>query len=264
MSQIRLLKQRGFGSLFWVQFLGAFNDNLFKNALTVGVTYRAISVGGLSGPSLVALSSGLFVLPFFLFSALGGQIADKVSKTALVRILKATEILVMGVAAAGFVLDNIPLLLVTLFLMGTQSSFFGPVKYGILPELLERDDLTGGNALVESGTFGAILLGTMAGGLLGDDSGRMFAAGLVVVIAICGYIASRFAPRTAPAVPDLKIGRDPIRPLIDAINRALITFPAATMRETSPDGERFCTKVYRGTVNKPPQRAKINRSNSKR
>src|SRR5262245_56868902 len=156
MSQLGLLRRRGFGALFWTQFLGAFNDNLFKNALVILVVYQAVSVWGLSTEQLVALSGAIFIVPFFLFSATPGQPPDRFRKSSLVRWVKVGEIGIMAIAVAGFLGERFDLLFTALFLMGCHSSVFGPVKYSILPQLLDEDELVAGNALVESGTFLAI------------------------------------------------------------------------------------------------------------
>src|SRR6185369_33840 len=164
MTQLSLLRTRRFSALFWTQFAGAFNDNLLKNALVILIAYRSLTVLGLAPATLVALSAGIFILPFFLFSATAGQLADRHPKYLLVRAVKIAEIAIMAIAAVGFRHEDLWLLLAALFLMGTHSSVFGPVKYSILPELLTADELVGGNALVETGTFLAILLGTIGGG----------------------------------------------------------------------------------------------------
>ena len=164
MGQLSLLRTRRFAGIFWTQFFGAFNDNLLKNALVILITYRSLSVLGLSSENLVALCGGLFILPFFLFSATAGELADRFAKHHLVRAVKVVEIGIMAAAAFGFWRESVVLLLAALFLMGVHSSVFGPVKYSILPQLLTPEELVGGNALVEMGTFLAILLGTIGGG----------------------------------------------------------------------------------------------------
>ena len=149
-NQFHLLATRRFLPLFATQALGALNDNLFKNALIVLIIFTA--------------AAGIFVLPFFLFSATAGQLADKVEKSTMIRWIKAVEIVVMGLGAASFWLADVYLMIFVLFLMGVQSAFFGPVKYSILPDHLAEYELIGGNAFIEAGTFLAILLGTIAGG----------------------------------------------------------------------------------------------------
>jgi MFS family permease len=164
-NQFALLSQRRFAPFFWTQFLGAGNDNLFKFAFTVMVTYQ-LQVQWLP-PSLAGLAIGaLFILPFLLFSATSGQLADKYDKASLIRFVKWLEIAVMVLAAYGFLTANVFVLLGCVFLMGLHSTVFGPVKYAYLPQHLNERELTGGNGMVEMGTFVAILLGNVAGGLL--------------------------------------------------------------------------------------------------
>lgn len=216
MSQMHLLKDRRFVPLFVTQFLGAFNDNLFKNALVIMIAYRGMQVGGLGPDELVALSAGIFILPFFLFSATAGQVADRFSKSTLMRWVKLMEILIMGLAAAGFITGHLVLLLSVLFLMGLQSTFFGPAKYSVLPELVKDDELVGGNALIEMGTFVAILVGTIGGGVLIslEGIGTSILAGAVVLVAVLGWWSSRAIQKTSPGDPQLKIEWDPVRPTL--------------------------------------------------
>ncbi len=217
MSQGKLLRDRRFWPMFWTQFFGAFNDNLFKNALVILIAYRGIDLWGLGSERLVALAAGLFILPFLLFSASAGQISDKLAKSRLVRLAKAAEFVIMGVAALGFYLESVPLLLAVLFLMGAQSAFFGPVKYSILPELLDEDELVGGNALVETGTFLSILLGTIVGGVLVGLAGvgQVMIGLTVVVVAALGWTASAFIRPTLPGNPDLVFSLNPFRPTFE-------------------------------------------------
>ena len=205
-SQFGLLGSRRFGPLFATQFLGAFNDNAFRNAVVILVTYGAIAGGEIDPRVLVTVAAGIFVLPFFLFSALAGQLADRAEKSRLIRIVKAFEILVMAMAGVGFAVGNVWLLLGVLFLMGTQSAFFGPLKYGILPDHLAENQLVGANALVEAGTFLAILLGTVFGGLLiRTDHGILLVSAAIVALAVLGFAASFYIPRAGPAAPGLKL-----------------------------------------------------------
>lgn len=219
----KLLTDRRFGPMFWTQFAGAFNDNFFKNALTILVVYGSTGAFGLGPDQLVALAGGLFILPFFLFSATAGQLADKLEKSRLVRRVKLAEIGIMGLGAAAFFLNSVELLLAVLFLMGTQSAVFGPVKYGILPQLLKKDDLVGGNALVELATYLAILGGTILGGVLihvqvqGQPLGRWAVAGGVVLIAVIGWLTSRGIVECPPENPDLEVRWDPVRPTWEII-----------------------------------------------
>jgi len=208
-SQFKLLAQRRFGPFFATQFLGAFNDNIFKNALIVLIAFQ---VAGEQSPEvLINISAGLFILPFFLFSATFGQLADKLDKARLIRITKLLEVLIMVAAAVAFMVDSLGLLIALLFLMGVQSALFGPVKYSILPQQLKPAELVGGNGLVESGTFLAILLGTLAGGLLiGTDQGATWVGLTLVAVALIGLVTSRWVPATAPTVPDLKVNLNPL------------------------------------------------------
>lgn len=203
-SQFALLGSRRFLPFFITQLLGAFNDNIFKQSLILAILYH-LSVGG-DRNLLVNLCALLFILPFFLFSALGGQFGEKFNKDALMRALKAAEIVIMLVGAAGFLFGSLPLLFLALFAMGTHSALFGPVKYSILPQHLRDDELVGGNALVEMGTFLAILAGTIGAGVLMSRQAYAPAVGVaVVLVAICGFLASRGIPRAAAALPQLQL-----------------------------------------------------------
>ncbi|MDH5639000.1 MAG: MFS transporter, partial [Nitrospinota bacterium] len=206
-NQIHLLFSRRFLPLFATQFLGAFNDNLFKNALVIMIMYAGLQVWGVSSGVLVVAAGGIFILPFFLFSSLAGQLADKYEKSAIIRLVKAWEILLMLLAAMGFYTMNPALLLGVLFLMGTQSTFFGPIKYSILPNHLQRDELIAGNALIEAATFVAILLGTIGGGVLiaMEGGANVVSAGLLLV-ALAGLATSLFVPRAPAPAAGLKIG----------------------------------------------------------
>ena len=203
---LNLLLSLRFGPYFLTQFLGAFNDNLYKNALIILVTYTLASKANLNTDTIVNLSAGLFILPYFLFSAFAGQLADKMEKSKYIRIIKLTEILFMSMGALAFLTSNLYLLLFILFCMGAQSSFFGPVKYGIMPQHLSKQELVNGNGLVEMGTFLAILLGTIAGGLMiGFDNGTMLVSVSIIIFAILGWLISTKIP-LAPAVdPSLKL-----------------------------------------------------------
>lgn len=213
MQSENLMCQRRFWPLFWTQFFGAFNDNFFKNALVILITYRGVQVGSLGPQQMVALCSGLFILPFFLFSATAGQLADRLPKDMLVRWVKGAEIGVMALAVVGFLSDNILFLVAVLFLMGLQSSVFGPVKYGILPELIGTEPLVKGNALIQTGTFLAIPLGMVAGGVLIDlESGAILVSAGVILFALFGFATSVFVPRLQSASPGLNVDLNPIRP----------------------------------------------------
>ncbi len=211
-GQGALLRSRRFLPFFITQSLGAFNDNLFKNALVILLTFQTSRWSSSDAPTLVNLSAGIFILPFFLFSATAGQIADKFEKAGLIRSVKLMEIVVMALAALGFALQSLPLLLATLFLMGAQSALFGPVKYAILPQHLREEELVGGNALVESGTFVAILLGTILGGILigVPEIGVTLVCSATLAVAALGYWASRHVPEGVAPAPALTINWNPI------------------------------------------------------
>jgi hypothetical protein len=222
MTPLELLRARRFAAFFWAQFLGAFNDNVFRNALVVLATFRSVNVLGLPADRVVAIAGGVFTLPFFLFSASAGQLADKLPKHRLVRWLKAFEILVMGYGAFAIASESGALLLSALFFMGFQASLFGPVKYGILPQLLDDDDLVSGNALVETGTSLAILLGTIAGGVLLalGDAGSTVTAASILAIAGVGWLVSLAVPAVTAESPSLRISRNPFTPLAETFRIA--------------------------------------------
>ncbi|MBF0169435.1 MAG: MFS transporter, partial [Alphaproteobacteria bacterium] len=193
---LRVLIKRRFWPLFISQFLGAANDNLFKNAMAILVIYRLGEQSPIAPQVLVSLAAGLFILPFFLFSATAGQIADRFEKSNLIRLVKFMEILIAALGAWSLLLPSIPGMLAVLFLLGTQAAFFGPLKYAILPEQLAMDELVDGNAAIEGGTFLAILLGTITGGILVlQEDGTTVIGILVVSLAVIGFTASLFLPR---------------------------------------------------------------------
>ena len=203
---INLLKSRKFLPLFITQFFGAFNDNVFKNAFLIWFTYDVAQKLGMNAQIMVTIASGLFILPFFLFSALAGQLADKYEKSKLIQIIKIVEILIMGFSFIGFYFENINLLLVLIFLMGVHSTFFGPIKYSMLPETLKDDELVSGNALIEGGTFLAILFGTIIGGVtIHIENGIEIISVVVVSFAIIGYWSSCFIPKSPIGDQNLKI-----------------------------------------------------------
>ena len=210
-SPFSLLKTRRFAPFFVTQFLGAFNDNLFKNALVVLLTFHAASWTTIAPELLTNLAAGIFILPFFLFSASAGQLADKFDKARLTRLVKVLEMLIMGLAALGFFMHSLTVLLGTLFLLGLHSTLFGPVKYAILPQHLRAEELVGGNALVEAGTFVAILLGTLAGGLLAGMGGHPgWVAGAGLLFATAGFFASCRIPSAPAPEPGLCINLNPL------------------------------------------------------
>jgi 1-acyl-sn-glycerol-3-phosphate acyltransferase len=208
-SQYALLKQRRFLPFFLVQFLGAFNDNVFKNALIILVAFHATSMSSLGATTLSNLAQALFILPFFLFSATAGQLADKLEKSFVIRLVKIAEIAIMVLGAAGLYWRNLSLLLAALFLMGLHSTVFGPVKYSYLPQHLEGPEIIGGNGLVEMGTFLAILLGTLLGGFLIAEGSAGPVAIAVLVLAALGYLASRSIPHSPAAAPGLAVNWNP-------------------------------------------------------
>lgn len=217
-----LMADRRFWPLFWTQALGAFNDNVFKNAIVILITYRSATLMGLNAEKLVALCAGIFILPFFLFSAVAGELADQRSKSRLSALTKVWEIIVMLLGAVGFYFDSLPFLLISLFMLGIQATFFGPIKYGILPELLESRELISGNALIELGTFISILLGTILGGILMGmgENGRHYVSFASIGIAVLGFLSSRKILAVKPQMPELRISRRPIAPTLELIRLA--------------------------------------------
>jgi len=206
-SQFSLLGQRRFAPFFVTQFLGALNDNVFRNGLVILITFQGVLVLGMNHSQLANVASLLFILPFFLFSATAGQVADKYEKSMLMRRIKLLEIVLMTIAAAALLNKSYPLLLLVLFLMGCQSTLFGPVKYAYLPQQLATAELIGGNALVEAGTNVAIILGLIIGGLMiaifPQDQTMLGAC--LIGFAVFGYLASRQIPTTRAVDPELKI-----------------------------------------------------------
>ena len=211
-SQFALLTERRFLPLFLTQFLGAANDNIFKFAFTVLATYNAADWGGMDPKSAGAVIGGLFILPFVLFSATAGQLADKYDKAALIRLVKNLEIAIMLVIAAGFVLKIVSLLFVGVFLMGLHSTLFGPVKYAYLPQHLNDSELIGGNGMVEMGTFVAILLGTILGGVLIGipGTGPDWVAAVSLLLAVAGRIVAGYVPSSPAPDPGLSINWNPV------------------------------------------------------
>jgi MFS family permease len=207
-----LLRARRFLPLFATQFLGAFNDSLFKQGVVLFVTYQLYSDAAREA-QFNAIAQGLFILPFFLLSALAGQLADDHDKSRLIRIIKMAEILIMVVGGAGLLLENIPLMLAAVFGMGVHSTFFGPIKYAILPQHLQKDEVLGGTGLVEAGTYIAILLGTILAGILADKA--LLAVVATIGIAVLGLLTGRQVPTAPPAAervkPDWHIVRASVR-----------------------------------------------------
>lgn len=206
-NSLHLLKTKRFLPLFITQFFGAFNDNAFKNAFLIWFTYDVSAQSEINASMMVTLAAGLFILPFFLFSATAGQIADKYEKSWLTQKIKQIEIILMIVCAFCFFIGSVYGLLTVLFLMGVQSTFFGPIKYSLLPEHLKDEELIGGNGLIEGGTFLSILLGTIFGGLIiRTEYGVEILSLCVVGFAIIGWLNSRSIPKSLIVDPKLKIG----------------------------------------------------------
>lgn len=205
-TQFELFKHRRFTPMFFTQFLGAFNDNVFKQALILVLTYSAASQIGIEVSILNNLAAMLFILPYFLFSAVAGQLADKYEKSKLTQLIKILELVIMAIATVGFVFELYWLLFVALFLMGTHSTFFGPIKYAYLPQSMHDDELVGANGLFQMGTSLAILLGMIIAGFLAQLSNSLYwVSACVLVVAILGYFAARFIPHTPAMQPGLKI-----------------------------------------------------------
>jgi MFS family permease len=206
-SQFALLRSRYFLPYFITQFLGALNDNVFKNAMVIVLAYRGGSILGLSGPILVNLAAALFILPYIFLSARAGQWADKFEKTGLMRWVKLAEIGIMLLGAVGFISNRAELLFIALFLMGCHSTVFGPAKYALLPQHIKSTQLVGANGLVEMGTFLAILLGTLLGGGLvaSHEIGVLPICIATLFLAVAGYISCRWIPLAPSADPDLKL-----------------------------------------------------------
>jgi MFS family permease len=212
----RLLAERRFLPLFATQFLGAFNDNLFKTAMVMLVTYTIFSDPAKEA-SFTAIAGGLFILPFFLLSALSGQLADCHDKAAIIRIVKTVEIIIMMFGAAGLLIHSIPLMLAALFAMGIHSTFFGPIKYAILPQHLDGDEVLGGTGLVEAGTYGAILAGTIVGGVVAAEA----AAGMVLMIAVLGWFSGRYVPAAPPVIKDAGVDFHVVRSSIRLVSNTM-------------------------------------------
>ena len=211
-SQFTLFGERRFAPFFWTQFLGALNDNIFKVGFTSLVTFQTARFSGVDAKTAAFLISAIFIVPFVLFSATSGQIADKYDKATLTRLVKTFEILIMLVGGGGFLLHQAPLLYLGTFMMGMHSTLFGPVKYAYLPQHLDDHELVGGNGLVEMGTFVAILIGTIIGGEAASfpEHGALMLAGASLAVALVGRITSGFVPRTPASQPGLTINWNPI------------------------------------------------------
>jgi len=204
-SQFKLLSQRRFLPFFGAQALGAFNDNVYKNTLVIVATYHAASYTRLDPALLTNVAAGLFILPFVLFSGMAGQLADRYDKARVLKFVKGAEIAIMAIAGFGFATRSMEVLLGALFLMGMHSTFFAPAKYGLLPEVLRHSELVGGNAMVEMGTFVAIVLGTLVAGLLAAQGSVPLIVTTLLAIALLGFLSSLAIPKLQPAAPTLQI-----------------------------------------------------------
>jgi MFS family permease len=210
-SQFKLFFQRRFLPFFVTQFLGAFNDNLFKNSLLVIVVSSAMAGSDSTTNFTTNLAAGLFILPYFLFSTTAGLLADKYDKALLIRRIKIAEIIIMLAGCYALWSLNITLMLAILFCLGTQSSFFGPIKYSIIPQHLDNSELLGANAQVGMGTFVSILLGTLIGGwIVTMEQGPIWVGGLTVAVAIIGWLSSKEIPPAPSASDDIRISLNPI------------------------------------------------------
>ncbi|HSH73346.1 MAG TPA: MFS transporter [Methylophilaceae bacterium] len=211
-NQFSLMRERRFRPFFFTQFLGAFNDNVFKTALITLVAFHAGSLTTLDGATLATLLPGLFILPFFLFSATAGQIADKFEKSRIIRFVKVFEIGIMLFASIGFITHTLWLLVLALFMMGMHSTLFGPVKYAYLPQHLAEKELVGGNGMVEMGSFVAILLGQVLGAWLAmrPAGGEIVTCIAIIALALMGYWVSRGVPNSPAGDPALKINWNPL------------------------------------------------------
>jgi len=220
MSQFSLLKSKNFGPFFSTQFLGAFNDNVFKNTLMLMMAFGASEKIGIDSNLIINIAAVLFILPFLLFSSIAGQITDKYEKSSLIRKIKLFEIVLMSFAAIGLIYEQYVVLLGLLFLMGAQSTFFGPAKYAILPQHLKPEQLVGGNALVEMGTFVSILLATIAAGIImQSDYYLEVAATSIVSLSILGYLTSRTIPVAAASDSTLKISYNVFKTTYSLLSR---------------------------------------------
>ncbi len=205
-GQLELLTQRRFLPFFITQFFGAFNDNVFKNALIILIAFQGSKFVETDSDILINIAAALFILPFFLFSATAGQWIDKYEKSKSIRLIKLLEVIIMSIAAYAFIQGYIIMLIALLFLMGAQSTFFGPAKYSYIPQHLKVTELVEGNAWVQMGTFVAILLGTILGGILiAQEDGRHYVAYVIILFAVAGYLSSRFIPLTPSLNEGLKI-----------------------------------------------------------
>ncbi|MEM7651252.1 MAG: MFS transporter [Pseudomonadota bacterium] len=221
-SQFSLMKSQRFLPLFIVQFLGAFNDNLLKTVLVVLIAYGLWDIGDWDPAVLVAVAAGLFILPFVLFTPLAGNLSDKYDKAAMIKWIKLIEIVIAVAAIAALFSGSLTFAFIILLCLGAQSSFFSPIKFSILPQHLEENELIGGNALVSTGTYLAILAGTIIGaGIAPLDNGKMITAAIIVIVALAGYAAARFVPEAPAPEPDMEISYNIIAKAVGVVRHAL-------------------------------------------
>ena len=219
-NQFRLLGERRFLPFFVAQACGAFNDNLFKNVLIILVTYQSARWSTLPPEQLANVAAGLFILPFVVFSGLAGQFGERLDKARILKSVKALEIVIMIVAGIGFARHQVTLLLFALFMMGVHSTFFAPAKYGLLPQVLAARELIGGNAMLETGTFLAILLGTMAAGMLAGHANTTWIEASLVLIAVAGFLVSLAIPKSAAVSPGQRLDWNPWTSTLDNLRAA--------------------------------------------
>jgi MFS family permease len=215
-ASLALLVRRRFLPLFVTQFLGAFNDNLFKTALVMLITFRIVSDEHREAV-FNAIANGLYILPFFLFSAVAGQLADRRDKAAIIRWVKTAEIAIMAVGAAGMLTGSVTLLMTALFAMGVHSSFFGPIKYALLPQHLHPEEVLGGTGLVEAGTYTAVLLGILVGGIIPARA----AAGLVLAVALAGRLTATRIPAAPPVIAGKRVDLHVLRASVKLVSETL-------------------------------------------
>lgn len=219
-----LLLNRRFAPLFVTQFLGAVNDNLYKAALLIFLTHRASAMPGIDGGQMVTAAAGLFILPFLLFSALAGRLGDTRERAAMTRFIKLWEVVLMLVAAGCFFLPvsslTLTVLMVLIFLMGVQSTFFGPIKYSLIPEHLDAGDVVSANGLVGASTFVAILVGTIAGSALAATATPVWLSGALVCTALAGWLSSQFIPPARIADPGGRVGANPVKQILHLAGQA--------------------------------------------
>jgi 1-acyl-sn-glycerol-3-phosphate acyltransferase len=218
---MRLALAEKFRGLFWTQLLGAFNDNFFKQSLLILIVFQGFGDLEMRDDKVSELALAVFTVPFFFLSATGGQLADKFDKAIVIQRLKIVELVIAALAGIGFFTESVPILFAALGLLGIQSAFFGPLKYGIIPQLLSEEDLTEGNAAVETGTKLAILLGTLAGGILAtSNNAKLYCTATVVIVAILGYLMAKAVPPVGRSDPGLRVNKNPLIPMFQVIGMA--------------------------------------------